>query len=279
MKALIKILQNILKIPNRGLEWLIFHNLYIALGAVALTTTTYFLLKVPATQINWPLLVFIFCATIFTYNIDRVPFYFNHWFPATLQIVATLGMAVCCFWLPWSLLLFLVHLGFIAVFYSIPRGLGWLSWFSLRRIPLLKIFLVAYGWAAVTVMLPVLTLSIDWQTSSILYMFGERFLFTFIITIPFDIGDFENDKHKGIITLPVWLGIKSTRWIGYFLIAFYWLGAFWYTQQIVFSVMAGILMLGCVIFLVQVNAHTPRMYYKKYVDGAMFLYFAIFSFI
>lgn len=279
MKASLHTLQSYLKIPNSGLEWLIFHNLYIALGAVALTFTTYSLLDTPPTDINWALLIFIFCATIFTYNIDRVPFYFNKRFPVILQTFAITGIIACSFWLSWSLLLFMVHLGFIAVFYSIPKGLGWMSWFSLRRIPLLKIFLIAYGWAAVTVMLPVLSLQLNWQASSVIYLFAERFLFIFIITLPFDIGDLKNDQQQGILTIPVWLGIRHTRQIGYLLIGVYITGAIWQTQQLLFAFMATLLMTGCILFLIQVNARTPRMYYKKYVDGSMFLYFILFSFI
>lgn len=276
MRASLHTLQNYL---NRGLEWLIFHNLYIALGAVALTATTYSLLDTSLLEINWALLVFIFCATIFTYNIDRVPFYFNQQFPAILQTLAIVGIIVCSFWLSWSLLLFMVHLGFIAVFYSIPGGLGWISWFSLRRIPLLKIFLIAYGWAAVTVILPILTLHLNWQSSSVIYLFTERFLFIFIITLPFDIGDFKNDQQQGILTIPIWLGIRHTRQIGYALVGLYVMGVIWQTQQILFVFMAMLLMTGCTLFLIQVSEQTSRMYYKKYVDGSMFLYFTLFSFV
>lgn len=277
MKAVANSSYKLFKIPNRGLEWLIYHNLYIALGAVALTFASYLLLKTPLYQVNWALLGFIFCSTIFTYNIDRVPFYFNHWFAISLQLVATLGIVVSSFWLSWQLLLFVVHLGFIAVFYSIPKGLGWLSWLSLRRIPLLKIFLIAYGWAAVTVMLPIIALQTNWQTSEVLYLFTERFLFIFIITLPFDIGDVTTDKRHHILTIPVWLGVKRTRQIGYILVLAYMTTIMWHTQQILFVVMASLLMFSCLVFLTQVNAQTPRMYYKKYVDGTMFLYFALFS--
>ncbi|OJJ18687.1 hypothetical protein BKI52_24075 [marine bacterium AO1-C] len=277
MQALSKTFNQIFKIPNKALDWLIFHNFYISLGAVVLTFTSFVLLGVPINEVDWALLIFIFCATIFTYNIDRVPFYFDRWFPITLQTLATVGIIICSFWFSWTLRFFLIHLGFIAVFYSIPKGLGWVSWFSLRRIPLLKIFLVAYGWAAVTVILPVISLQADWQTNQIFYLFVERFLFIFIITIPFDIGDFKNDQLKGIITLPVWMGIKNTRWLGFGLVALFLLITIGYQSNLQFILSATLLMAACCVFLVQVNVQTSRMYYKKYVDGSMFLYFALFS--
>lgn len=279
MKAVANTLSKLLKNANRGVEWLIYHNLYIALGAMALTFATYLLLHTSLYQIDWALLIFILCATIFTYNIDRAPFYFTHWFSVTLQLAATTGMVICSFWLSWQLLLFMVHLGFIAVFYSIPKGLGWLSWLSLRRIPLLKIFLIAYGWAAVTVMLPIIELQANWQTQEVLYLFVERCIFIFIITLPFDIGDVKNDQNHRILTIPVWLGVKRTRQIGYMLVAIYMATVLWHSQQVLFVAMASLLMFSCIVFLKQVNTQTPRMYYKKYVDGAMFLYFALFSFV
>mgnify|MGYP001057816352 CR=1 FL=1 len=277
MQALSKTFNKLLSILNRGLDWLIFHNFYISLGAVVLTYTTFALLDTPLTNIHWSLLIFIFCATIFTYNIDRIPFYFDRWFPITLQTLTFIGIVVCSFWFSWALRFFLIHLGFIALFYSIPKGLGWISWFSLRRIPLLKIFLVAYGWAAVTVILPIITLNLDWQTPQAFYLFIERFLFIFIITIPFDIGDFKNDRLKGIITLPVWIGIKNTRWIGFGLVGIYLSTTIWYHSTFKLILLAIALMACCCVFLIQVNTQTSRMYYKKYVDGAMFLYFALFS--
>ncbi len=278
MQARSKTFHQLLNIPNQGLNWLIFHNLYISLGAVVLTYSTFVLLDTPTKDLNWPLLLFIFCATIFTYNIDRVPFYFNKWFPVTLQLLALVGIVTCSFWFSWTLRFFLIHLGFIALFYSIPKGLGWISRFSLRRIPLLKIFLVAYGWAAVTVILPVMSLQVHWYTGPVSYLFIERFLFIFIITLPFDIGDFKQDQLKGIVTLPVWIGIQKTRWLGFGLVGVYLLAVIGYQPQIKLILPAVVLMAACCVFLVQVNAQTTRMYYKKYVDGAMFLYFALFSF-
>lgn len=70
----------------------------------------------------------------------------------------------------------------------------------LRNIPGLKLFLIAFSWAGITVLFPLIQnyMSIritDWIT------FIQRFLFVLVITIPFDIRDINYDNNE-LKTLP-----------------------------------------------------------------------------
>ena len=79
--------------------------------------------------------------------------------------------------------------------------------FSVRSIPFLKLFLISFVWAYVTVLLPLLyngaVLSID-----VLNIFFQRILFIIAISIPFDIRDIEIDKIK---TLPNTIGVMWAK--------------------------------------------------------------------
>lgn len=75
---------------------------------------------------------------------------------------------------------------------------------SLRNVPLLKIFLIAFAWAYT-----VLWIGNEWDANDFT-AFILIYLFIIGITIPFDICDMHTDA---IITLPKWLGIRTSKGI------------------------------------------------------------------
>ena len=75
-----------------------------------------------------------------------------------------------------------------------------------------KMYTIAFVWAGVTVLLPVLNagqaLAMDVWIS-----FVQRFLFVIVITLPCDMRDLNYDRNE-IHTIPKSLGIKSTKVLG-----------------------------------------------------------------
>ena len=190
-------------------EKTIFYNLFIASGAVLLTILNAWIF---ANKINFLLLLFIFSSTTFIYNLDRNPHNFKNFkLFFYVNIVLILVFSILAFGLKTKIWLYLTHLALISLSYAIPRSFGKWYYLSLRRIPLLKIFIIAYGWANVTVILPLLEAEQSIFTAKVLLEFSNRFLFIFIITIPFDIGDYFSDKKANIITIPILLGINKSR--------------------------------------------------------------------
>lgn len=118
-------------------------------------------------------------------------------------------------------LLWLAHLGVLAVLYSLPvlprRGQLW----PLRHIPLLKIFLIAYVWTCITVWLPLLAYNQPIFSGAAWLFFLHRFLFILAITIIFDIRDVERDRATGTVTLPGTIGVKNAKYIAWFSLAFF----------------------------------------------------------
>ncbi|WP_133274273.1 UbiA prenyltransferase family protein [Hymenobacter radiodurans] len=106
---------------------------------------------------------------------------------------------------------FLAHLAAISLLYSLPvvriRG----RWRALRDLPLLKVFLIAYVWAAVTVWIPALYLHKTLTAPVVLVLFARRFFFILALAFVFDIRDYTKDLLSGTHTFPGLFGVKATK--------------------------------------------------------------------
>ena len=78
---------------------------------------------------------------------------------------------------------------------------------SLRDIPLLKIFIIAFYWTYLTIIIPVLVYNISFDSNLILNII-VRFLFVLAITIPFDIRDYSVDDSSKK-TIPQLIGLQK----------------------------------------------------------------------
>lgn len=207
--------------------YLIYSNVFIAVCAVAMVAATEIWWGIP---LKWEVLdLFVFCGTLSSYTLHRLVAFQNsnshkrevgRWslnrkgLFYVLFALGVLGTALCFFLLDRSIQVFLLLFGFLTVFYSVPlffaKGLR-----KFREFPGLKIFLIAFVWAGVTVLLPMVANDIsifNWAGQLFLL---ERALFVFLITLPFDIRDVELDKKEQVATIPNTLGIEKTQWIGY----------------------------------------------------------------
>ncbi len=169
-----------------------FSNLFIAICAFGLVCQTYLLLNLP---IKFWLAYLALLATFFIYNLDGLlPYKFNQnlvqserkaWL-AYHRMALLFGISVAAL-LAFYLFIrygqvhyfwFIGHLVIISLFYSwriIPQKNGRLI--PLRNIPLLKVFLIAYVWSCVTIILPVLTIDKPIMLFDIGPLFMRRFTF------------------------------------------------------------------------------------------------------
>jgi hypothetical protein len=211
----------------RSLDALLFSSGWLAAAAAAQTA---------ATLLLWPgalgraagqhVVVLVFAATLLTYNLDAaLPF--KHRQPAgtsgrkawqqqhRLALVVVAGVAAL---LEAYLLLtdgwvhflpVLLPLAALAIGYSWPV----LPWRGRRRaireVPLLKVFLIAGVWAAVTVGLP--ALAIHQPLAPALGLLGQRFCLVTALAIVFDIRDYSRDRAVGLRTFPVLLGVAGAK--------------------------------------------------------------------
>lgn len=218
-----------LELIRRIGHYFLFGNIFIALCAVCLQVATHQLTGIP---FSWELGGWVFLATFFLYNFDTLLptklHVYGHlsrrkaWVLAHRRQLAAgvigAGLAVLLIFY-WTFRLahlwLLVHLGLISMLYSLPVVPGPKGWVLLRNIPLLKLFLIAYVWACVTVWLPLLSAGWDILSPEGWHLFAQRFLFIFPLTIIFDIRDVDKDQITATLTLPRLIGVGRAKLVAW----------------------------------------------------------------
>tara|TARA_B110000977_G_C11062147_1_gene486405 strand:- start:880 stop:1734 length:855 start_codon:yes stop_codon:yes gene_type:complete len=210
-----------MRILLKTADLLVVSNLYVAAGTYSLTWIT--LQFYDCDRLELPF--FVFFSTLFAYNFMRLVrvdsmlkegysirhksiyiYKYSLWFFTFLSALFALLFFIKIY---EPIFYTVLILAIISISYSLPIYKKEESWFRLRDLPSVKIFLIASVWATVTVILPmqISVVSIDWLKVL------ERFLFVFAITIPFDIRDLRFDA-EGLGTLPQIFGVNKARWIG-----------------------------------------------------------------
>jgi len=243
---------------------LINSNIYISLAAVFLTLQTQIQIGLKP---QWhPYLFIVFFATLFEYNLQKL---------ITLGIKKLSG---------FHFFLFISIIGFFAavsqakkevIFILVPIALLTLFYsYNLRKIPYLKIFLIAFVWSAATIFLPITQSNNSFNKIEIILIVLERFLFVFAITIPFDIRDVKSDQKAELKTLPLLLSENNCLMISNFaLIAFLLISFFHYQVQNLRPIFWP-LCISSITTLVFINHKKIRKlphYHYGILDGAMIL--------
>ncbi|WP_375434234.1 UbiA family prenyltransferase [uncultured Hymenobacter sp.] len=212
---------------RRWTDAVLYSSTWLALAALTLNWATFLFWRV---DIPVRLGLMIFAATLFLYNIDSVLPY-KHGQPVVLSgrkrwmlghrrellalAMAALAVSGVLFFLDgWQhLTLFLGHLAAISLLYSLPVAKVRGRWRALRDLPLLKVFLIAYVWAAITVWVPALYLAKPLFGPVVLVLFARRFFFILALAFVFDIRDHSKDRLTGTHTFPGVFGVRVTKWI------------------------------------------------------------------
>ena len=229
------------KFLKKAGKYFLFGNIFISVCAFCLFWATCLLIQFP---LPLALGVWVALATFFLYNLDSLlPTKLRYhlqvsprkaWVLAHRRalgaIVVVVGVLMLfLFFYSFRLAHFwlLAHLAVLSLFYSwpvIPTRQGFIP---LRNVPLLKLFLISYVWATVTVWLPLLAANWPVSDSKGWFLFLERFLFILPLTIIFDIRDVERDKITATLTLPRLVGVWPAKFVafvfllGYLLLVFF----------------------------------------------------------
>lgn len=194
------------RILNKVLAFLIDGHFWISSATVLLylSTAKIFAIEHP----SMAMAVFLFCGTWFVYGLHSVITHKKYGRYNRLLIwVAVLPAIFAFLYLPAeSQVAFLVPM-LIAAAYILPV---FRKNKKLRDFPLIKIFLVAGAWTALSTTIPVQSMALD-PDIKLLTFSAERFLLIFGITLPFDIRDIAKDKLAGVKTLPMLLGIGESK--------------------------------------------------------------------
>ncbi len=171
---------------------------------------------------------FIFFSTILSYNFIRFyrrktmkGFLANFFEVYKKEVfflcgIAILGIGYFGLQLNYLEVISLVPFLALTIFYVLPLKMISKSKQSLRTVSGIKIFVIAFCWAGVTVLVPVIHMKvgISWEVLGILI---QRLLFVLVITIPFDVRDLSHDD-TNLKTIPQLLGVSNAKRLGLFLL-------------------------------------------------------------
>ncbi|HEY9082350.1 MAG TPA: UbiA family prenyltransferase [Vicingaceae bacterium] len=271
---------------------IVFSNFFVSLCVAALTYRTFLYFNLTLSN---AMLVLVFSATYFIYNfqrlvrmnqkeIDETNIGFRmRWVYKNKQpiiftiVIAAIILVVSLFYIKIKTIIALAIMGFFSVVYVvrfIPYNNKWLA---LRDIPFLKIFVIAFVWALVTGLLPIISSKdlIQINLQHILFLI-KQFLFVVAITIPFDIRDMKYDVEKGIKTFPLVVGVKKViilgvlLLLGFIAIASY---EFLVFQNITMSLWIAeiITILLVAVLLLLSKKQQPELFYSLIIEGTSLL--------
>lgn len=262
----------------RPLIFLIYSNLWIGIGAAAITWQYYLVERLTP---NGFIISLAFFSTVLTYTFQRYVKIINktrsggdrlEWMkrnPITVKgimLFSTVGCIHALFEVSLKSYWLLLATGVLSFFYvvKLPGKLGK----SLRDIPSLKIFLIGFVWAVIGSFLPYLNLK-EVNTEMPWILFISNFIFVIAITIPFDIRDLnldEDDKR----TIPQMVGERKARLIGVGLLllsALFFLRLTPNSNDLLFrlSILAGLLLIW------KSKSNAKDLYFSFAIDGLLIL--------
>jgi 4-hydroxybenzoate polyprenyltransferase len=264
-----------------AIRFLVFSNIWVAFCVLALALSSELLLSTSNYQISQ----FVFFATLFTYNFQRVVRIekgLNHvrkvWLAkqniAIYVLMACGGLVSAYRFFEFQLItqVVIIIVGLLSVLYP----------FGLRKLPFSKIFIISFVWTVSTMLLLVLENNIPISQNIVLHLLS-RFLFVFAITIPFDIRDLKYDA-QNLQTIPLFFGILKARFIALFsLFICLVISVFQYLENVLISsnLLALILLYFMAsIFIIKSDEYKCEMYFSFWVESlsiALYFFLAISS--
>lgn len=206
---------------KRFFDFYLNSSIHVALGVFALSWVTLLEFNFHADKV---FLGFVFFASITGYNFVK---YFGlakfHHRSLAVWLRSIQIFSFCCFVAMIVFFLKLNHntwwyiivMALITFLYAIPfysREKVFDAHNNLRDIGGLKVYIIAFVWAIVTVVLPLInegySLDFDVLITSI-----QRFVFVLVLMLPFEIRDLQYDSLK-LATIPQKIGIKKTKQLG-----------------------------------------------------------------
>lgn len=272
----------------RAIGWLLYSSVFISCCAFSLTVETYLLAGLP---VSLPMAVFAFLATMFTYNLSSVQSVLRHpgqpayrhrhsagFSQRNRKLLAALGVvsiaAAAVVYIAFGLRMnnwLLLHLALISIGYTVPIVYKARKVKPLRSVPLLKVFLIAYVWAAVTALFPLMQAGmLAWEPAA-LWLFLRRFLYILALALLFDIRDYAYDRTTNTLTIPGWIGVRNTKLLSLGLLLVYMLILLNAEQGVVLWALLSSSAAAAVVVCLS-SENKPRVYYALLADGAMLLH-------
>lgn len=271
---------------NRALELLIYPSVWVAAGLASLTAFSQAMMGLES---DWRPILFVFLVALIPYNLDRLfDAYFQKsrdekaqaYFRSNAGVFILLGVAIVgvmtlLYMAPIAVryvsLAVIFPLVYGAPIFPIWRGKQW-HWYRLKDIPGSKAWIVC---SIITYAAIALPLAYAETTFNLRAGLTTCFIFAFEGSNAnlFDIRDLDSDAKKGVLTLPLMVGITGSRFILTALNLLMLGILIGYGGQILLPFYPVIFTATSLMFILiwTVNEETPLLFYDWVIDGLLFL--------
>ena len=194
-------------------------SIHVSLAVISLVVVTCVHFEIPVRE---SLVIFIFFGCICGYNFVKfagITGLHHRSLTRKLRIIqiftgfCLLACALAAFYVEIEVLIWSGFFGIFTLLYALPI---FSKRRNLRSISGLKIFIIAFVWAGVTVVLPLIPFR-NVILDNLTLEFSQRFLLVLVWILPFEIRDLKYDLEQ-LGTLPQQMGVTKTKLLGIFLL-------------------------------------------------------------
>jgi 4-hydroxybenzoate polyprenyltransferase len=270
---------------HRFLQLFIYPSILVAAAIASLGIYTQDLLELSS---NWQAIALIFMSALIPYNLDRIldsyvqkvpdrreQLFFRQPYIWVLLLTAIAATVALIYSAPMRVK-YASLLGVVPLLYGVPffpwkNQFKW-QWYRLKDIPGSKAWIVGSILTYAVIALP---LAYAGNLFDSKVAFTTIFIFVFIVTNShiFDIRDLESDREKGVITLPIMVGIRKTKIIltAMNLLMLLTLSYPWIIDSIPYHPEIVVATVVNLIYIWLVNLDTPRWIYSVVIEGCLFV--------
>ena len=270
---------------NCFLNLFIYPSIWVAGGIASLGI---FSQKVLELENNWQPIALIFVTALIPYNLDRIfdsyvqkipeakaQLFFRKPYIFVLLFSAIIATALLLYDAPVRVR-YLSCAGIVPLIYGTPlfpwKSKSGLQWYRLKDIPGSKAWIVGSTLTYAVIALPLAYAGARFELAAAL---TTLFMFVFIVSNShiFDIRDVESDQKKGVVTLPIMVGIKGTKIIltAMNILMLLIIISAWITNTINYHPEMILALAVNISYIWAVNTETPRSVYSIWIEGCLFV--------
>ncbi len=266
-----------MKVLKKVFAFYINSSIHVALAVIALMAIT---VREYNLQIPIELWAFVFLGTLTGYNFvkyAKVAGLHHRSLTNSLKTIQVFSaicfalMGIVAFQLSFTTLLITAGFGLATLLYAVP----FVRNKNLRKLSGIKIFVVAFVWAGVTTIVPMVAANVP-ISGDFLLTFFQRILLVLALIFPFEIRDLPYDAHN-LKTVPHQVGVKTTKLIGLGILIFSLVIEFCKQDYEVAYILS--LLFFCVVlgwFIVVSKTEQSRYFASFWVEGLPILWYVLF---